>query len=160
MYCELCRKLSRRPQRVAIGQAVWVDIACQTLTRLSLKNHESSEFHKDAMRLKAQLSATGNIAQAFTVVESAERRAMIGAFKCMYWLCKQEIPHTTNFTSLLQLGKNLGATYLNDMCVGGNAQYTSERFVQEVVMPLGSVISGGILEELKFNTSPLCINVG
>ena len=148
MYCKLCRKFSRRPHKVPIGRAVWVDMACQTLTRQSLKNHESSESHRDAMRLEAQLSSP-SIAQAFAVLESAERKAMIGAFKCMYWLCKQEIPHTTNFTSLLQLGKNLGATYLNDMCVGGNARYTSERFVQEVVICLGSVISGGIFEELR-----------
>ena len=27
----------------------------------------------------------------FCVVQSAERKAMIGAKKCMYWLCREEV---------------------------------------------------------------------
>ena len=52
---------------------------------------------------------------AFKRVVSAERKAMIGALKCMYFLTKREIPHTTNFTPLCELGKALGAQYLQDM---------------------------------------------
>lgn len=73
---------------------------------------------------------------------------MIGAMKCRYWLCREEIPHTTKFTSLVSLGKSLGATYLNDLVVGKNAQYTSERFMQEAVMTLGEVISSSIYKPL------------
>ena len=40
-------------------------------------------------------------------VVSAHRKAFIGALKCMYFLNHQEIPHTTNFGSLLELGKSL-----------------------------------------------------
>ena len=56
---------------------------------------------------------------AFKRVVSAERKAMIGALKCMYFLTKREIPHTTNFTPLCELGKALGAQYLQDMQCGG-----------------------------------------
>ena len=45
----------------------------------------------------------GSSIPTFTAVESAERKAMKAAMKCLYWLTKQEIPHTTNFTGLLQL---------------------------------------------------------
>ena len=74
---------------------------------------------------------------------------MIGAMKCMYWLCKQEIPHTTDFSSLLELAKKVGATYLNDICLSKNAHYTSERFMQEAVCSLGEVITSNLFKEIR-----------
>ena len=61
---------------------------------------------------------------------------MTGVLKCLYWLCKQEITHTTNFPSLLQLGKSLGAVYLNDLEVGCNAHHTFERFIIRLSLSL------------------------
>jgi hypothetical protein len=90
----------------------------------------------------------GGISAALSTVRSAERRAMIGAMQCMYWLCKQEIPHTTNFSFLLELAKSLGATYLNDLCLGRNTLHISERFMQEAVSCLGEVISSSINKSL------------
>ena len=151
LFCKLCRKHSRRPKKVAIGRAAWVDIPCQTLTRQSLRKHASSDSHKDAVTLETQLCLStrdGGISAALSTVQSAERRAMIGAMKCMYWLCMQEIPHTTNFSSLLELAKSLGATYLYDLCLGRNALYISERFMQEAVSCLGEVISSSIYDEI------------
>ena len=45
----------------------------------------------------------------------------------MYFLNKREIAHITNFLLLCELGKALGAAYLQDLRRGGNAQYTSDR---------------------------------
>ena len=95
MFCMLCQKHSRRPQKVAVGHATWVDITCITFTRQSLTKHEASESHKEAVCLEAQLSSPG-IVQALSNVESAGRKAMTGALKCLYWLCRQEFAHTTN----------------------------------------------------------------
>ena len=67
----------------------------------------------------------GGIQEAFAAVESGEKKAMVGAIKCLYWLCKQDIPHTTKYVPLLDLAKSLGAAYLNDLHLGGNAHYTS-----------------------------------
>ena len=140
MFCKLCQKHSRRPKIVGVDCAtmLWVDIACIRFTRQSLTNHEASESHKGA-----------GIVQALSNVESAGKKAMIGALTCLYWLCKHEIAHTTNFSSLLRLGKSLGALYLNDLEVGRNAHYTSERFIQEAAAILDSVVSGWIFEQLK-----------
>ena len=69
---------------------------------------------------------------------------MIGVMKCMYWLCKFEVPYSTNFVSLLDLAKYLCSTYLNEM-VGRNACYTSEWFMQETVCCLGKYL------EMKYN---------
>ena len=38
---------------------------------------------------------------------SLQRQAVLGAFKCMYWLAKEETAHHTKFISLLQLAKSL-----------------------------------------------------
>ena len=91
----------------------------------------------------------GGIEKAFEQVISAERRAFIGALKCMYYLTKREIAHTTKFSPLLELAKSLGATYLQDMTVGQNAKYSSERFMQECVEALATVISKDIIKSLR-----------
>ena len=91
----------------------------------------------------------GGTAQSFCAVQSAERKAMIGAMKCMYWLCSQEVPHTINISALLELVKSLGAKYLSEFCLGKNAHYTSESFMQEAVSSLGEVISGCIFNEIR-----------
>ena len=73
---------------------------------------------------------------------------MKAAKKCLYWLAKQEIPHGTNFVGLLELVKSLRATYLNDLNLGANAQYTSERFSRRQMTSLGEVVSKKIFDEL------------
>ena len=148
----LCRKHNGRPQKAVVGKTTWVDVPCVTMTQNSLKRHGMSLSHSEAKKLEAQLCISardGGLQQSFTVVESAERKAMKAAMKCLYWLAKQEIPHTTNFVGLLELAKSLGATYLNDLNVGGNAHYTSERFMQEALTSLGEVISKKIFNELR-----------
>ena len=37
------------------------------------------------------------IAQSFDSVRAVQRKALIGGLKCMYWLAKHDIAHTTNF---------------------------------------------------------------
>ena len=77
---------------------------------------------------------------------------MKAAMKCLYWLAKQEITHTTNYVGLLELVQSLGATYLRYLNIGGNAHHTSERFLQEAMTLLGEVISKSIFDD--FRTSP------
>ena len=33
MFCHLCQKQSRRPKKVAVGKATWVDLLCTTKTQ-------------------------------------------------------------------------------------------------------------------------------
>ena len=162
MACFLCRKHSRRPKKSPMGRAVWTDIPCRSLTRQALVKHRQSESHVSAVKLEAALQSSrvdGGIEMAFQHVISAERKALIGALKCMYFLNKQEIAHTTKFLPLCELGKSLGAAYLQDLRQSGNAQYTSERFKQELVHALADTIAKPILDSLK--ASPffsLCID--
>ena len=152
MLRKLCIKHSRRPKKAVVGKTIWVDIPCTTLIRESLRRHEHSQSHADACVLETQLCLSrkdGGIQQSFAAIESAERKAMIAAMKCLYWLCKQEIAHTTNYVPLLELVKSIRATYLCDLNLGSNAQYTSESFLQEAVTSIGSVISESIFDNLR-----------
>ena len=67
----------------------------------------------------------------------------------MHFLAKQEIAHTTNFTSLVNLAKSLGTTYLGETAVGQNQKYTSERFMQEIALAMGEAALEPIKEEIK-----------
>ena len=70
------------------------------------------------MKLEAALGSArtdGGIERAFQQVVSTERKAMIGSLKCMYFLNKREIAHTTNFVPLCELCKSLGVLYLQDL---------------------------------------------
>ena len=87
--------------------------------------------------------------RAFDKAVSVQKKAFTGQLKCMYFLNKQEIAHTTKFLPLVELGKSLGATYLGDVNVGRNAKYTSERFMQEIVLSLGETIRQEIMDEVK-----------
>ena len=154
MFCSLCRKHSLRPKKVAAGRPTWVDLPCKTLVRQSLKKHCESDSHRAVMEMECVLASSGKdggIAMALEKVVLAERKAFIGALKAMYFLNKREIAHTTNFMPLLDLGKSLGATYLNDMHIGGNASYTSERTMQELVRALGETVSIEIYQQLQMS---------
>ena len=143
MVCALCRKFSRRPQKSVSGKATWVDIPCKTIRRSALVAHKESRSHREAVEMEVALQASkrdGGIEQAFDSVVSAQRKAFFAALKCMYFLNTREIAHTTNFIPLLDLAKSLGVQYLNDLYVGENAAYRSERFVQEIVSALGEVV--------------------
>ena len=152
MLCHLCRKHSRQPQKAVVGKTTWVDIPCVTIMQNSLRRHAASLSHQEAKELEAQLCLSardGGLRQAFTAVESAERRAMKSAMKCLYWSAKLEIPHTTNFAGLIELTQSLGVIYLNDLNLGSNAHYTSEHFMREAIVSLGEVVSKSIFNSLR-----------
>ena len=151
MVCSLCRKHCRRPKKSVVGKAVWTDVPCQSITRQALVKHSRSESHIDAIKMEAALGSSrtdGGIEMAFQWVISAERKAVIGSLKCMYFLNKREIAHTTNFVPLCELGKYLGAVYLQDLQRGGNAHYTSERFKQEIMQALAETVAKPIYKRM------------
>ena len=119
------------PKKSVVGKAVWTDVPCRSIRRQALVKHSQSESHTDAVKLEAALASArtdGGIERAFQRVVSAERKAMMGSLKCMYFLNKREIAHTTNFVPLGELGKSFSAVYLQDLQQGGNAQYTPRAF--------------------------------
>ena len=83
----------------------------------------------EKLRLVSQKS--GGIVQVLETQVELGRTAVSGAMKSMYWLAKQEIPHTTNDVPLLNLAKSFGCEFVEHLFVGRNATYTSERIVQD-----------------------------
>lgn len=51
-----------------------------------------------------------------------KRQAIIGEFKGLYWLVKEETVHHAKFSSLLEFGKLLGCSYLSELEVARNAR--------------------------------------
>ena len=144
MYCKLCKKFDTKNKQNQ--SRVWNTEPCITIRKDVLSRHESSAMHKEALeqeRACRAVKARGGIAEAMQEQLLLSRK---GAMKCLYWLCKQEIPHTTNYEPLLSLAKALGCSYLSTLNQGGNAHYTSERIIQEVVC-----ILAGQIEQSQIN---------
>ena len=109
------------------GSRIWTENPCKLLRKDMIQRHRSSQMHKEELE-GTLLSAErdGGIRQVFSTQVVLNRKALIGALRIMYWLAKEEIPHT-KFNSLKELAIYLGCDYLNELCVGRKAQYTSEQ---------------------------------
>ena len=108
---------------------VCITTPCVVLRRDSIVDHVRSKSHNAAVVAEqeaVQAKLRGGIVQAFEQVCTTQKNALVGALKCMYWLAKHEIAHTTNFESLIQLAISLGSTYLKELNQGENAKYTSQ----------------------------------
>ena len=80
---------------------------------------------------------------------SLQWQAVRGAFKCPYWLAKQETAHHTKSSLLLELGKSLGCSYLNDLKVGENASNTSHHMIDEFLVVLSDCVEKDIFSKVK-----------
>ena len=112
VFCALCKQFNKIPRN---GSGVWVSKGCKSLRYDKIKAHEQCASHKEADRdraAKAASESSGGIRVALQEAMSQERRAVIGALKCMYFLTKNELPHTTTFSELLDLAIDLGSDYL------------------------------------------------
>ena len=54
---------------------------------------------------RALVEKQGGISACFDTIVSVQKKAFIGHLKCMHFLAKQEIAHTTNFAPLVNLEK-------------------------------------------------------
>lgn len=83
------------------------------------------------------MSAHGSIASAVNTLVPSQ--GMEQAFSCLYFLCKQRIPHTTNYEPLLDLAGLLGVE--SKMSI---ATYTTDKTIQEMVY-----VEVHILEQMR-----------
>ena len=69
-----------------------------------LKRHGESVMHRDAQDREVSLvqaQRDGGLRMAFEKGIAAQRVAIQGALKVVYWLCKEEVAHTTKYESLI-----------------------------------------------------------
>ncbi len=114
LLCNICKR-HRTGQRNKAG--TWSSTKpCTLLRRDILQRHKRSLMHKEAEEMEATRLASkkdGGIRQVMSARVLAQRKA--GALQKMYWLAKEEIPHTTNFSSLKALVVRLGCDYMRDL---------------------------------------------
>lgn len=152
MLCSFCTKFNMKSKN---GSGVWVSVPCTYLVRDSLLRHAKTKMHIEATDLEAHSIFAGKGQSIQSAVEhhtSLEKTALIGAFKIMYWLAKEEIPHTTHFASLLDLAKNLGCDYLNLLQKGESVNYTSQRIMPEILHSISLQISTPIIDAIQQST--------
>ena len=116
MLCSVCARHKESSKRM-----VWITVPCKFFRKDKLREHERSRCHVDATKAKGIAVASRRSAGVRACIEeqvSLERQAILGAFKCVYWLAKEETAHHTKFSSLLELGKSLGCAYFNKLEVG------------------------------------------
>lgn len=149
MLCELCIKHQRRPKKCPAGRAVWVDIPCTSIRRASLSLHKDSDSHKEATVFETTSKTTAGIEAGFIREEEVNRVALTASMKLLYMLCKEEIPHTTKYHKIIEVVKDLGVEVLNNLEKGGNAKYTSERYLQEALSCFGDTIWEPRVQDIK-----------
>ena len=145
MRCKLCIKHGKSPRN---GQGSWTINPCFSLRRDKVVKHESSAMHKGAVIAETEASC-GGIPLKFKDAETAEMQAAIGCCKCIYWLCKHEISHTTTYPHLLSLAESLGCRYFESLKVGRNAKYTSPQIVGEFLEIIDAIVNEAILDDMK-----------
>ena len=149
LLCNLCQRHQARQRN---GSGTWIDVPCTSLRTDVLKRHKRSEMHNESQRrecLRLASERNGGIVQAFSARVIANRKALIGSLQILYWLVKEEIAHTTKFVSLHDLAIHLGCDYLRDLNLGGNAHYSSEQCISELLQSLSAVIEERILSNLS-----------
>ena len=149
MFCQLCEKHQIKARN---GSGVWATEGCRTLRLDKVVNHETSEQHQEALRLET--GSQLNIETSFNEsVNQEEFRAISAAMKCLHFLIKHNIPHTTLFKEFINFATDeLKCPDLQHLSKGKNAQYTSNRMIDEFI----SAMSENIEETLtaKINDSP------
>ena len=148
VLCSLCIK-HKTDQRNHAG--TWTKKPCSCIRRDIIDRHSKSAMHREAVEkevLLKQSARDGGIARAFEKRVTAQRNAVVGAMKVVYWLAKEEVAHTTKYESLLDLAINLGCTYLKELHVADNAHYRSRQAVGEFLQTLSIQIEEDSLKAL------------
>ena len=148
LLCSLCIK-HKTDQRNHAG--TWTTKPCTCIRKDVIARHSKSAMHREAIEkemLYRQSSRDGGITRAFDRQVTAQRRAVVGAMKIIYWLAKEEVAHTTKYESLLDLAISLGCNYLKELHVGENANYCSRQIVGEFLQTLSAQIEDNILRDL------------
>ncbi|XP_060580037.1 zinc finger protein 862-like [Ruditapes philippinarum] len=147
--CALCIRHQRRPKRAAVGQATWVDQPCTWIVRKAITRHQTSDSHKEAAAFEANRSAPKTMHGVVEEMTSLQLQARVAAFRNLYWLIKQEMPHTSNYLPLMQLCKEQGVNILSNLDQGGNNNGQSQRFIQEAVLTMGQCLRDNLLEKVR-----------
>ncbi|KAL3048027.1 hypothetical protein OYC64_006749 [Pagothenia borchgrevinki] len=117
MFCRLCRhhKPAIKKGRGG-GKRPFVEVGAVTFRKDYLDRHIATEHHQDSIRCQASLASGISVMNSFEPTIVLEQ-AIIGGFKCLYWLIKNELALHTNYPKLLSLAELLGCDYFRKLKV-------------------------------------------
>ena len=144
-FCKICRKVETRGQSSQGSGGVWVTKPFQNWKKAvqKMKEHASSESHLRQVEAELIVGSGETVVhqlQRFGDSErSKNRKAIKALLGCTHYLCKQHIPHTTNFSKLIDLIVSCGGKDLEEFVrkAAKNASYTSTDAVTDFVEAIG-----------------------
>ena len=97
------------------GAKTWTESACKVLRKDILKRRKLSRMYQEAEEMDTLCKSAekdGGLRQMFTKQVMVHTKDLVGCLKIVYWLAKEEIPHTTKHNSLKHLAIFLDCDYL------------------------------------------------
>lgn len=155
VYCQYCCHCH---SEVRSRSRVFVTKPYSGVRPDKLSRHGSSKTHLQnqlAYREWQTRLATGSTVECMVErsdILTVDESAFCDAMRCMYYLNKNEIAHTTNFSGLKELCVILGNDTLTHLKKSGNTNYESEQIMGEIVEAIGVTLEEEILREV--NDSP------
>ncbi|KAJ4945974.1 hypothetical protein JOQ06_023652, partial [Pogonophryne albipinna] len=138
MFCRLCR-LHKPPHTKGPRQRSFIEAGYTVYRKDVIQHHLKSELHQYSVGKQASLASGLSVVQAFEPNIVMEHEAIIGGFKCLYWLMKNEISHHNNYPKLLSLAQLLGCSYFAKLKLDQRSNYHSHRIVDEILEILAKV---------------------
>ena len=132
-FCKICRKVETRGQSSQGSGGVWVTKPFQNWKKAVQKmiEHASSESHLRQVEAELIVSREETVVHQLQRSGDSERsknwKAIKALLGCTHYLCKQQIPHTTNFSKLIDLIVSCGGKDLEEFVrkAAKNTSYTS-----------------------------------
>ena len=84
---------------------VWSETPCVCLSKDSVHRHSESLQHKEAVEKELAREHSSRDGGVFS---NANKAALKTTMQCLYWLVKEEIPHTLNYPSMLKVVEIIG----------------------------------------------------
>ena len=143
-FCKICRKVETRGQSLQGSGGVWVTKPFQNWKKAvqKMKAHASSESHLRQVEAELIVSRGETVVhqlQCFGDSERKNQKAIKALLGCTHYLCKLHIPHTTNFSKLIDLIVSCGEEDLEEFVrkAAKNASCTSTDAVTDFVEAIG-----------------------
>ena len=166
MFCSVCEKWADTPKGNRVHQT-WIKAPFKTWKKATekLREHAQSQTHQDAF-VKAEMAKEAErhgsvlerqISTARRQEEAAKARNRVilkKLFKCVYFLVKHKIAHTTTFVPLVDLLIDCGDQDLQqffEQDARKNAQYRSTTAITELIEAISTYLECKVLDQVRKN---------
>ncbi|KAK1896663.1 Zinc finger protein 862, partial [Dissostichus eleginoides] len=126
MFCRICRQHKPQIKKGPLKRA-FIEVGILVFRKDYMDRHISSEPHQYSVKHQVSLASGYSVMQAFEPTVIMEHEAVIGGFKCLYWLVKNEMAHHTNYPKLLSLAQLLGCDYFEKLKVARDKVISSNQ---------------------------------